>query len=123
MNAISRNEKTLTNDQRAPSAARASVRAVCATYHPALVDDAVLLVSEVVTNAVKHGHAPVRLCIECDPSGIVVSVEDASPELPRTRPHDRRRHSGRGLLLVQRLAAEWGVRLTEHGKQVWFRLR
>ena len=122
VNAHTHDEKTLTADQRAPAAARASVRAICATYHPELVDDAVLLVSEVVTNAVKYGRAPVRLSIDCGPSGIVVAVEDGNPALPRPRRHDRRRHSGRGLLLVQRLAADWGVRLTERGKQVWFRL-
>jgi anti-sigma regulatory factor (Ser/Thr protein kinase) len=119
---ISHAEKTLTADQRAPSTARATVRAACASYHPDLVDDAVLLVSEVVTNAVKYGKAPVRLCIDCGPSGIVVAVEDGNPALPRARRTDHRRHSGRGLVLLQRLATDWGVRLTDRGKQVWFRL-
>lgn len=123
MTAIIHDEQTLTADQRAPSTARKSVREVCATCFPHLVDDAVLLVSEVVTNAVKHGQAPVHLCIECGPAGILIEVEDANPELPRARRDDRRRHSGRGLVLVQRLATEWGVRLTGRGKQVWFRLR
>ena len=89
---------------------------------PSLVDDAVLLTSEVVTNAVKHGGAPVRLSIECDGSGIVIGVDDANPALPKTRRTDRRRHSGRGLVLVERLATEWGVRRIDGGKRVWFRL-
>jgi len=63
-----------------------------------------------------------RLSVNCDHSGIVVAVDDANPALPRTRKTDRRRHSGRGLVLVQRLAADWGVRRTATGKQVWFRL-
>lgn len=81
-----------------------------------------LLVSEVVTNAVKHGSAPIRLQIDLDRSGIVVAVDDANPTLPRTRRIDRRRHSGRGLVLVQHIATDWGVRRTRNGKQVWFRL-
>lgn len=89
---------------------------------PHLVDDALLLVSEVVTNAVKHGQAPVHLSVECDHTGITVAVDDANPELPRTRRFDRRRHSGRGLVLVQSIATEWGVRRTGNGKRVWFRL-
>lgn len=98
------------------------MRAACASYHPDLVEDAVLLVSEVVTNAVKYGKAPVRLSIDCGPAGIVVAVEDGNPALPRPRRNDHRRHSGRGLVLLQRLATDWGVRLTDRGKQVWFRL-
>ena len=119
---IVRTEQTLGADRRAPSIARESVRAACRSRFPNLVDDAMLLTSEVVTNAVKHGGAPVRLSIECDGSGIVVAVDDSNPELPKTRRTDNRRHSGRGLLLVQRLAADWGVRQTKGGKRVWFRL-
>lgn len=115
-------EQTLVPDRCAPATARASVRAACAPAFPQLVDDALLLVSEVVTNAVEHGRAPVRLSVDCDPDGITVAVEDGSPTLPRTRRIDRRRHSGRGLVLVQSIAAEWGVRRTGNGKQVWFRL-
>lgn len=115
-------EQTLAADRRAPSTARAAVRALCASLFPHLIDDAMLLVSEVVTNAVKHGHAPLSLQVDCDSDGIVVAVEDANPEVPRTRRTDHRRHSGRGLVLVQRLASDWGVRMTPRGKQVWFRL-
>ena len=115
-------EQTLPPDRGAPATARESVRTACGPMFPHLIDDAVLLTSEVVTNAVKHGRAPVRLSVNCDHRGIVVAVDDANPALPRTRKTDRRRHSGRGLVLVQRLAADWGVRRTATGKQVWFRL-
>ena len=115
-------EQVLAPGPRAPAAARASVRATCAPAFPHLLDDALLLVSEVVTNAVKHGHAPLRLTVDCDLTGIVVTVEDASPLMPRARRTDRRRHSGRGLVLVEKVAVEWGVRRTQVGKQVWFRL-
>ncbi|MDQ1685771.1 MAG: hypothetical protein QOC82_2508 [Frankiaceae bacterium] len=112
----------LAPDERAPSMARESVRAACGSRFPHLIDDALLLVSEVVTNAVKYGEAPVHLKVECEGDSIRVAVADANPTLPRTRRLDRRRHSGRGLVLVQRLSADWGVRRTEEGKQVWFRL-
>lgn len=115
-------EHVLEPGRAAPSEARASVRDACANAVPHLVDDALLLVSELVTNAVQHGHAPVRLSVDCDSSGITVAVEDANPSLPRRRRPDRRRHSGRGLVLVEKVAAEWGVRRTEAGKQVWFRV-
>jgi anti-sigma regulatory factor (Ser/Thr protein kinase) len=115
-------EQTLAPDRRAPKAARESVRAACAPLAPHLLDDALLLVSEIVTNAVKYGGAPVRLEVDCDDSGILVAVEDTNPVMPKPRRRDPRRHSGRGLLLLERLAAEWGVRRTEAGKQVWFRL-
>jgi len=115
-------EHTLALDRCAPSTARESVRATCATAFPHLVDDAMLLVSEIVTNAVTHGRGPVRLQVDCDHSGIHVAVDDANPALPRARRIDRRRHSGRGLVLLQNLATDWGVRRTKNGKQVWFRL-
>jgi anti-sigma regulatory factor (Ser/Thr protein kinase) len=98
------------------------VRAVCARLKPHLVDDALLLVSELVTNAVRYGREPMSLTVDCDTEGITVAVADANPALPRTRPTDQRRHSGRGLVLVDQLAAEWGVRPTANGKQVWFHL-
>jgi anti-sigma regulatory factor (Ser/Thr protein kinase) len=119
---IVRVERVLEPDRSAPSIARDSVRAACTPLCPRLVEDAMLLTSEVVTNAVEHGSAPVRLCIDCDAHGIVVSVDDCNPILPKALRTDRRRHSGRGLVLVERLAAEWGVRPTKDGKQVWFRL-
>ena len=115
-------EQVLDADRRAPSIARGAVRAACAPVFPHVVDDAMLLVSEVVTNAVKHGSAPIRLQIDLDRAGIVVAVDDANPTLPRTRRIDNRRHSGRGLVLVQSLATDWGVRRTRNGKQVWVRL-
>ena len=119
---VVRTEQTLVADRRAPATARASVRATCANTLPHLVEDAELLVSEVVTNAVKHGRAPVRLQIACEHSAVFVAVDDANPALPKTRRLDRRRHSGRGLVLLDRLATEWGVRRVAGGKQVWFRL-
>jgi anti-sigma regulatory factor (Ser/Thr protein kinase) len=115
-------EQTLAPDPHAPAVARASVREVCDPVAPHLVDDAALLVSELVTNAVRHGEAPVTLLVDCDPAGITVVVQDAGQTLPAIRRTSRRIEGGRGLQLVSRIAADWGVRPTARGKQVWFRL-
>jgi anti-sigma regulatory factor (Ser/Thr protein kinase) len=96
--------------------------------HPSpLRDDAVLLVSEVVTNAVIHARTPLRLFLHDRPHLVRVEVEDASPDQPvttttTTSAPDALRASGRGLELVERLADAWGVESRRTGKVVWFEL-
>jgi anti-sigma regulatory factor (Ser/Thr protein kinase) len=91
-----------------------------------LIDDAQLLVSEIVSNAVRHGRPDITLQVRLHPPGIGVVVEDAGPGLPRlpTAPPDPIQPSGRGLLIVDALASAWGVSLNEPppGKAVWFDL-
>lgn len=91
---------------------------------PAIVADAELLVSEIVTNAVRHGAGEITLRMRVDPPGIGVEVTDKSdrlPDLPSTPPTGDQ-GSGRGLLIVDALSSDWGV--TPHqlqaGKTVWF---
>ena len=69
-------------DARAPGVARAFLRAAaCETHHARVVDDAELLVSELVTNAVLHGAPPITMRVECDGSnGLRVSVTDRSAD-------------------------------------------
>lgn len=87
-------------------------------------DDAVLLVSEVVTNACTHGGVPSELELTGTDRALWVQVSDTSPTAPR--PHGRHqaaRASGHGLYLVQRLAARWGcVPGGRGGKTVWFQV-
>jgi anti-sigma regulatory factor (Ser/Thr protein kinase) len=80
-----------------------------------------LLTSEVVTNAVRHARGPIRLEASLGDDGIVkVETSDHSLELPQVGGPDPLGESGRGLLLVQSLAAHWGVdRFSDH-KVVWF---
>ncbi|TSB21762.1 SpoIIE family protein phosphatase [Streptomyces sp. NBC_01525] len=93
-----------------------------------IVDDAVVLTSELVTNAVVHaGTAADVLCLRED-SGVRISVADRYPEreIPlqntsRTLVHPDR-EGGRGLLLCGALAARWGVEYSPDRKYVWFRL-
>lgn len=93
-----------------------------------IVDDAVVLTSELVTNAVVHaGTAAEVLCLR-DEDGVRVEVVDRYPEreLPvqetNPQPAGPDREGGRGLLLCAALATRWGVDYTASDKRVWFRL-
>jgi PAS domain S-box-containing protein len=91
----------------------------------AQVDTATLLVSELVTNAVRHGSPPCVLSIRFADGGSTaeVSVSDGDPRMPVVRPRDELAEDGRGFLLVDALASDWGVRAVEGGKATWFTLR
>ncbi|MET9369047.1 SpoIIE family protein phosphatase [Streptomyces griseoflavus] len=77
-----------------------------------------LVVSELVTNAIRYGVPPVQLRLIRDRT-LICEVSDASS----TSPHLRRAHvydeGGRGLLLVAQLTQRWGSRQTDHGKTIW----
>jgi anti-sigma regulatory factor (Ser/Thr protein kinase) len=116
---------TLDMDQRAPAEARRFVRDVHCNEHNASVrDDVALLVSELVTNAVRHGAPPVTIEVGCDESGgMQVRVSDGDPGSPTPNTADVDDESGRGMALVDMLSDDWGVDPTPDGKAVWFRLR
>ncbi len=89
-----------------------------------LIEDAQLLASEIVSNAVRYGRPDITLRVRLHPPGIGIAVIDAGadlPVLPRERPASSE-PSGRGLLIVDALASAWGVTPTElpPGKAVWF---
>ena len=86
------------------------------------LDTVLLLVSEVVTNAVLHARSVIRLSV-LDQDGIArVEVHDTSPLLPRPQHFDRMSSTGRGLRMLDRLSLTWGVEPDHHGrgKVVWF---
>src|SRR5690606_15792850 len=86
-------------------------------------DDARLLVSELLTNAVQHAQGPVTLHV-CRTAGVVtVEVGDGSSCRPEPRRADEDEECGRGLSLGRVLAGSWGVRPTDEGKTTWFTLR
>jgi anti-sigma regulatory factor (Ser/Thr protein kinase) len=86
----------------------------------------VLLTSELVTNAVVHGLGPIHLLLDDDGARLRIEVSDGESALPPGpgKP-DAARESGRGLLIVDRLADRWGSssRRTPPGKIVWFEVR
>lgn len=77
-----------------------------------------LVVSELVTNAIRYGEPPIRLRLIRD-TALICEVSDSSntaPHLRRARAFDE---GGRGLLLVAQLTQGWGTRHTPHGKTIW----
>lgn len=99
--------------------ARRFVRAELAES-PLDVDTAVLLVSELVTNAVLHARSPFRVLVEPRAEAIRVEVHDGSPVPPRMHMFAPTSATGRGLRLLDRLAQTWGVTPMSDGKCVWF---
>ncbi|HEX8003446.1 MAG TPA: SpoIIE family protein phosphatase [Mycobacteriales bacterium] len=95
---------------------------------PEVAEVAVLLTSELVTNAVRHAAGDLRLRILRRPGGLRVEVHDrdatALPQLVARSPDgsDDLAEGGRGLQLVAELASRWGVETLAGGKQVWFEL-
>ena len=92
-----------------------------------LVDDAVLLTSELVTNAVVHAGTPVQVTCRATAGAVEVTVSDGHPArlVPEPVENERspaERTSGRGLLLPSALASAWGVTYGRSTKAVWFRL-
>lgn len=87
-----------------------------------LKDTAELLTTELVANAVRHAESPLSLRVIDEPGAVRVEVLDRSNELPRPVKPAPGATSGRGLVLVDTLATEWGVERMQDGKCVWFRL-
>lgn len=111
-----------------PAAAREFARiSGCAEHDLELLDDTLLLITELVTNSIKHGGPPILLAIECDAHSLNVRVRDGSTDAPRPRVASTEDEDSRGLTLVELLSDAWGVEPVQDeygvGKAVWFRLR
>lgn len=87
-------------------------------------DDAALLVTELASNAVRHGRGALEVLVEVRPDVVRVAVHDEAPQpppVPSPAPGDA--EGGRGLWLVDLIAARWGTELMPpDGKSVWFEL-
>ncbi len=112
----------LTVDQREVGRARALVREQLAAWHlESIGDTVVLLVSELVTNAVRVARDRVQLqLIRVDK--LLVEVSDDNHNLPSLEPAEQLGETGRGLTLVTKLAERWGTARKAVGKVVWFEL-
>ena len=110
-------------DPRSPALARRMVRDVLTDRHLLhLAENAMIVVSELATNAVRHARSGVAVTLTSTPGGIRITVTDSSGQLPfvhRAAPGDR---AGRGLQLVDQLTNRWGVALGPAGKAVWAEL-
>lgn len=87
-----------------------------------VIDDASLLTTELVANAVRHGTGPVKLRVEVEDGVVQVHVHDEGDAEPKVRHADDTSVNGRGLWIVECVADEWGSDRDESGKSVWFRL-
>lgn len=107
----------------APSLAREFLCRWACPDHLTDPGDALLLVSELVTNALIHGRPPIGLALACSGTRTTVRVTDSDqqPILPQ-HPAAVDALSGRGLRLLQVLATNWGVHTGPHGKTLWFAL-
>jgi len=86
------------------------------------LDTALLVVSELVTNAVVNARSQVTLRLRLRRDRLLVEVEDEDSRLPVLQEHDRDALGGRGLLLVDALSVRWGSRPRPTGKVVWAEL-
>jgi anti-sigma regulatory factor (Ser/Thr protein kinase) len=127
ISAEARTELHLPGEPIAPALARAGVRGAVNGVPERLLADLELLVTEVVTNAVRHGgrgaadEIVVRLYAgDC----VRVEVVDTGPtfDRPETPDHLSPSASGWGLFLLDRLTTAWGVEAERGGKKVWFEL-
>jgi anti-sigma regulatory factor (Ser/Thr protein kinase) len=82
-----------------------------------------VVVTELISNAVEHGSAPVRLSVIFLGDLVRVEVHDASSDPPQRQPQDLRRQRGRGLRLVEGLSSRWGWTQEADGKIVWAQVR
>lgn len=113
---------TLPREPRSVGRAREYARAQLLRWDlEPLVDTAELLVSELVTNALRYGEGEIRLRLLLDRT-LVCEVWDAGLVQPRRRRARDTDEGGRGLQLVGLLSAAWGSRRTPRGKTVWFEL-
>jgi hypothetical protein len=111
----------LPNSPTAPLLARAAVRAACELWDVrGLCDDAVLVVSELVENAVRHANSESVLRVELRPTGLSLAVRDHDPAPPLLEFPSQDVPGHRGVQLVDRLSAAWGFSpSSDGGKIVW----
>jgi anti-sigma regulatory factor (Ser/Thr protein kinase) len=107
----------------APAAARHAVRSMLTGWgfrDPRWLDEAMVVVGELVANAVRHGGGCVSLDLHAHDGQVIVGAADGSAVVPRRR--DPTDDGGRGLSLIEAFAARWGVHDHDGGKRVWVQL-
>lgn len=92
---------------------------------PQDLEDAALLTTELVANVIDHVGGETLLTVEVTSSGdwLRIAVVDGSAIQPVVQELDHQRPRGRGLRMLQIIAARWGAEETGDGKRVWFELR
>ncbi len=115
--------RRLPPDPRAAKTARDAAVAALYQWHLAEHIDLVeLLVSELVTNAIRYAQTPSHLTLRRGQHALYVEIADSDSRVPRLLNPTPDDEGGRGLQLVAELATHWGARPTRTGKTVWFQL-
>ncbi len=116
---------SVTTLPRAPQAVR-TVRSLlwmsfeCWRLDLSRLDDAALVLSELVGNAVRYGDGEsVRVALHRDGTTLRIAVDDGSEQLPVLKQVDWDAEGGRGLFIVDALSHRWGTDLRASGKTVW----
>jgi anti-sigma regulatory factor (Ser/Thr protein kinase) len=115
---------SLPGGARAASLARDELRHLRIGFDDPLLEDLQLLVTELVTNSVRHADSDaVHLVVLAAPNAVRMEVADRGPGFtPIARRRDDDREGGWGLFLVDRLADRWGVLSAGEGARVWCEL-
>lgn len=123
---VSEQRLTLADGLQAPAHARAWTSEHLPPLPTHIAEDALLLVSELVTNAVRHGRPDIEITLTLTPDRVRIEVRDggdALPMMPSGQPSIDR-PTGRGLLIVSATATDWGIERSSGttGKTVWAEL-
>lgn len=113
-------------DASAGALARRASRETCLAWglrDREWVDDLLLVVSELVGNAVRHGSSQISLSLDARRDGLSLSVTDGSHALPEPRTEAELAEDGRGFAIIDALSDGWGVERQPLGKRVWVQLR
>ena len=104
---------------------RKHVADACRAYERDLAETAMLLASELITNALRHGTGEITVLVTPVDGAVRVDVADENPMPPRARNARWQDEGGRGLLIVEKLATSWGMESLPQGrgKSIWFTLR
>jgi DNA-binding NarL/FixJ family response regulator len=90
---------------------------------PVLVDDALLVISELVTNAVTHANSSCRIRLSLTPARLRIDVLDNGAGTPEPLPYSQTEEHGRGLYMVDAVTTAWGLEdVPGEGKLVWAEL-
>ena len=118
-------DQTLPNDLRAPREARLAItQFLTRAGLPQLIDDAQLLASELVTNAVQHACGPIKVRASLSEGFVRIEVSDcATANAPAPRHAAPTDEGGRGMELVEKLSVRWGWQTSPEAKVVWIELR
>ena len=113
----------LPEPEAAGSARRWARRVLTGSTGEDTIDRVELVLTELVQNAVFHANTPMTAILgQSDSDDLCVAVADGSPVLPSSGLTDAEAMSGRGLLMVAAVAADWGAKADDDGKVVWARL-